>query len=159
MKIQLTATLICLGSLILAGCATKVSSDRNAPTGPVSATVTLDERQAAYYGSAKGGKGTITFKGETHKFSIRGVGAGGTGLQKISATGAVYNLRSISDFPGVYTGLRTGFTVIKGKVTAKLENKNGVVLYLTGKAVGLASSTGADKFVIKMIDSPSGSAE
>ena len=99
MKYRLTTATASLATLLFAGCATKVTTDKNAPTGPVSATVTLVESQAAYWASAKGGKGTITFMGETHEFSIAGVGAGGTGLQKITATGEVYNLNSLRDFP------------------------------------------------------------
>jgi len=32
----------------------------------------------------------------------------------------------------------------------KLKNEKGGVLYLTGKATGLASSSGADKFIINL---------
>jgi hypothetical protein len=152
MKIRLA--LIAISTLPLTGCATKMSTDKNAPTGPRSATVTVEESQVAYWVSAKGGEGTITYKGETREFSIVGLGAGGTGLQTIKATGEVYNLTSLSDFPGNYSGLRFGFTFIKGKMHAKLTNERGVVLYLTGKARGLASSSGADRFVIKMKESP-----
>ena len=150
MKSCLSIASLCGVVVLFTGCATKHSTDKNAPTGPVDAIVKLDETQAAYYASAKGGDGTITFMGQTHEFSIYGIGAGGTGLQKISATGEVYNLRSLEDFPGTYTGLRTGLTLIKGKMTAKLTNEHGVILYLTGKTFGLASSTGADKFLVKM---------
>ena len=151
MKAQLAAVLvICLTSLILTGCATKISTDKNAPTGPVSATLTLHETQASYWASAQGGKGDITFNGETHEFSIRGIGAGGTGLQKITATGKVYNMETLSDFPGVYTGVRSGFTIIKGKISAKLTNENGVVLYLTGTTTGLARWLGTDKLEITL---------
>ena len=143
-------SLISLVALLCTSCATKITNDKNAPTGPPSATVTLSEGQAAYWASARGGSGTITFQGQTHDFEIFGVGAGGTGLQKIKATGEVYNLYSLSDFPGTYNGLRTGLTLFKGKMYAKLENEHGVILYLTGKTFGVASSSGVDRFVVKM---------
>lgn len=152
MKQHLNTAFGILALLILTGCSTNISTDKNAPTSPVSATVRLHETQAAYWASAQGGKGDITFKGETHEFSIRGVGAGGTGLQQITATGKVYNLQKLSDFSGFYTGFRSGLTIIKGKMTAKLTNGNGVILYLTGETTGLASSIGADKFEIRLVN-------
>ena len=152
MKHQLTLTLALAGSaaLLLAGCATKISSDKDAPTGPPSATVQVEETQASYWGSAEGGQGTINYQGKTHAFSIHGVGVGGSGLQTITATGDVYNLDSLSDFPGTYTGPRSGYTLLKGKMHAKLTNDKGVILYLTGHTQGIASSTGADTIEIKI---------
>ena len=152
MKTPLSLVATCSAAVLFTSCATKHSTDSNAPTGPVSATVRLSESQAAYWASAKGGKGTITYMGQTHEFSIVGLGAGGTGLQRIDATGDVYNLNNLSDFAGTYTGLRTGITLIKGKTTAKLKNEHDVILYLTGKTFGLASSSGIDKFIIKLKD-------
>ena len=136
--------------LLFASCATKKSRDRNAPTGPVTATVTIEGGQAAYWASTGGGRGTINFQGQSHNFSITGVGAGGTGAQKISATGDVYNLNSLSDFAGVYTVIRTGLTVIKGKVYARLTNDEGVVIYITARTTGLASAIGTSKVLIRL---------
>ena len=150
MKHQLTLALAGSAALLLAGCATKISSDKDAPTGPPSATVQVEESQASYWASAKGGHGTINYQGKTHAFSIHGVGVLGTGIQKISATGDVYNLNSLSDFPGSYTGKRSGFTIIKGKMHSKLTSDKGVIIYLTGHTRGLASSTGVDTIEIKM---------
>src|SRR5206468_8402501 len=71
------------------------SSDlTTAPSGPPAATVSIREWSAAYYGSAAAGKGTLYYNGRRHHFTISGLGAGGMGGQKISATGKVYNLRS-----------------------------------------------------------------
>ena len=63
-----------------------------APSTPPSATVRIREWSAAYYGSAAAGKGTLYYNGQQHHFTISGVGVGGAGGQKISATGKVYNL-------------------------------------------------------------------
>jgi hypothetical protein len=150
MNQKIALTLSGMSALFFTSCATKMSTDKNAPTGPLSATVTLKETQAAYWASAKGGKGTILYRGMTHSFTMQSIGFGGTGLQSISATGEVYNLTDLNDFSGEYNGLRTGLTLLKGKMRAKLKNEKGVVLYLTGKTTGLASSTGADKITIKM---------
>jgi hypothetical protein len=84
--------------LLIAGCA----SMTQAPSAPPSATVSIREWSAAYYGSATAGKGTLNYNGQRHRFTISGVGVGGAGGQKISATGKVYNLNNLSSFSGTY---------------------------------------------------------
>ena len=134
--------------LLLAGCA----STTTAPSAPPSATVSIREWSAAYYGSVAGGKGTLYYNGRRHHFTISGLGAGGMGGQKISATGKVYNLNNLSDFSGSYHGVSRGLTLIEGKMHAKLTNGNGVVMYLAGSTEGLASSIGVQAFEVSLTD-------
>jgi len=133
--------------LLIAGCA----SMTQAPSTPPSATVSIREWSAAYYGSAAAGKGTLYYHGR-HHFTISGLGAGGMGAQKISATGKVYNLNRLSDFSGTYHGISRGLTLIEGKMHAKLTNGSGVVMYLAGQTEGLASSMGAQAFEVSLTD-------
>ena len=140
---------ILLAAILLAGCATQTSSDKNAPAGPPSATFEVAGGSAAYWGSAGGGKGTINYKGFAYPFSVHSAGAGGVGGQKISASGEVYNLNRLSDFSGTYTGTRSGLTLVKGKMHAKMTNNKGVVIYVTGSTEGLASSLGASAVTYK----------
>src|SRR5213083_1056372 len=134
--------------LLLAGCA----STTTAPSAPPSATVRIREWSAAYYGSAAAGKGILNYNGQRHHFTISGVGVGGAGGQKISATGKVYNLNRLSDFSGTYHGISRGLTLIEGKMHAKLTNGNGVIMYLAGQTEGLASSMGAQAFEVTLTD-------
>ncbi len=134
--------------LLIAGCA----SMTNAPSAPPAATVSIREWSAAYYGSAAAGKGTLYYNGRHHHFRISGLGAGGIGAQKISATGKVYNLNNLSDFSGTYQGISRGLTLIEGKLHAKLTNGNGVVMYLAGETEGLASSMGVQAFEVTLTD-------
>src|SRR5438874_447591 len=134
--------------LLLAACA----STTTAPSGPSSATVRIQEWSAAYYGSAAAGKGTLYFNGRRRHFTISGLGVGGAGGQKTSATGKVYNLNKLSDFSGTYHGISRGLTLIEGKMHAKLTNGNGVVMYLAGQTEGLASSMGAQAFEVNLTD-------
>jgi len=134
--------------LSIAGCASMTQAPSTAP----SATVSIREWSAAYYGSATAGKGTLNFNGQRHRFTISGVGIGGAGGQKISATGKVYNLNNLSDFSGTYHGVSRGLTLIEGKMHAKLTNGNGVVMYLAGETEGLASSMGAQAFEVSLTD-------
>ena len=145
-------TILTLASVLLlsGGCASQMKNDPNAPTGPPSARISIETMQASYYGSASAGTGQLHYQGVTRDFTIASAGAGGTGAQSISATGEVYNLRSLSDFPGTYTGLRSGLTLFRGKMYERLKNEKGAVIYLTGKTKGISSSSGLDKVVITL---------
>ena len=142
----INSTFASITILLIAGCA----SMTQAPSTPPSATVKIREWSAAYYGSAAAGKGTLNYNGQRHHFTISGVGVGGAGGQKISATGKVYNLNNLSSFSGTYHGVSRGLTLIEGKMHAKLTNGNGVVMYLAGETEGLASSMGAQAFEVNL---------
>ena len=137
-----------IATLLIAGCSSMTTNPT--PNAPPSATVRVQEWTAAYYGSAAVGKGTIAYMGHHHRFTITGAGAGGDGMQKVSATGKVYNLNKLSDFAGTYRGVSNGLTLIEGKMHAKLTNDNGVVMYLAGETEGLASSVGVQAFEIRL---------
>ena len=132
--------------LLLVGCA----SMTQAPSTTPSATVSIHEWSAAYYAQAETGKGILYFHGQRHHFTISGAGVGGSGAQKVSATGKVYNLNSLSQFSGTYHGIARGLTLIEGKMHAKLTNQNGVTMYLAGSTEGLASSLGAQAFEVNL---------
>lgn len=148
MKSLLTPALAGLAAFLIGGCATTTSG----PSTPPSATVKIQEWSAAYYGSAATGKGTISFHGQKKKFTISGLGAGGMGGQKVTASGKVYNLNNLSDFAGTFQGVSQGLTLIEGTMHAKLTNGNGVVMYLAGQTEGLASSLGVQAFQVSFAD-------
>src|SRR6476646_9073123 len=114
--------------LLIAGCA----SMTQAPSTTPSATVRIREWSAAYYAQAETGKGTLYYNGGRHHFTISGGGIGGSGAQKVSATGKVFNLNSLSQFSGTYHGISRGLTLLAGKMHAKLPNPNAVAMYLSG---------------------------
>jgi hypothetical protein len=134
--------------LLIAGCA----SMTQAPSTTPSATVSIREWSAAYYAQAETGKGNLYYNGGRHHFTISGGGIGGSGAQKVSATGKVFNLNRLSDFSGTYHGISRGLTLIEGKMHAKLTNQNGVTMYLSGQTEGLASSLGAQAFEVNLTD-------
>ena len=142
MKNTITAAFVSVAVLFTIGCATQKSTDKNAPTGPPDATIKFEGGQASYWVTGSGGTGSITYQGTTRKFSAVAAGAGGSGAQKMSAVGEVYNLKSLSDFPGTYTGAKSGLTLFRGKMHERLENDSGVVIYAESKTTGLASATG-----------------
>jgi hypothetical protein len=149
MKTNIINSVLVITTLFLiAGCA----SMPQAPSTTPSATVSIREWSAAYYAQAESGKGTLYYQGGRHHFTISGGGVGGSGAQKVSATGKVFNLNRLSDFSGTYHGISRGLTLIEGKMHAKLTNQNGVVMYLAGQTEGLASSLGAQAFEVNLTD-------
>ncbi|MEO0017420.1 MAG: hypothetical protein RLZZ522_703 [Verrucomicrobiota bacterium] len=150
MKNKLIAALAASTALLLSNCATRMSNDPTAPTGPPDATVSMDLAQASYWGSAGAGGGTLRYQGRSHPISVKMLGGGGLGAQSINATGKVYHLNSLAALPGTYTGARSGLTLVNGVMHSRLENDKGTVIYLTGKTTGLSTSFGIDKVLIEL---------
>ena len=115
------------------------------------ASVTMEQVQAAYIGSAGGGSGTLTYQGAAYPFTVVGVGVGGVGVSKLEATGDVYSLPSVRLFPGTYAQGRYGFAI--GNMSGGdlwLQNQSGVVMHLKAKRQGLMLSLGGDAVLINM---------
>lgn len=118
-----------------------------APSG----TVDMREVQVAYLGNVGGGKGTLTFGGQTHSFIIAGLGVGGLGISEVDAEGEVYNLTDLAAFPGAYAQGQYG--VVAGDASAGdiwLKNEHDVVMHLKAKREGLMLAVGADAIDIRM---------
>ena len=149
------AVRIALGSacvMLLAGCAGNIELGPNAVKGKTpDGTVDMQEVQAAYIGSGSGGSGVLSFRGREYEFNVGGVGVGGIGLSTIEATGEVYNLSDLRQFPGTYGQARYGFAI--GTASGGdlwLQNEAGVILHLKAKRTGLMLSLGGDAVVISM---------
>jgi hypothetical protein len=145
-------TLVSACVLSLAGCAGNIELGPDAVKGKkVDGTVEMKEVQAAYIGSGAAGEGILTFRGKDYPFKVGGVGIGGIGLSTVDATGEVYNLSSLAQFPGTYGQARYGYAV--GNSSAGdlwMQNEAGVILRLKAKRTGLILSLGGDAVVISM---------
>jgi len=121
-----------------------------------SATLSMTSWKVAFIGSAGQSKGSITYQGKTRKFTMTGLGIGGIGISTSSATGVVYNMKSMDDFLGSYTSGRSGITIgddefIKDRMLW-LKNEKGVAIKLTTQKEGMELNLGADGSVIKWDD-------
>jgi hypothetical protein len=152
---KLTMSRLALASvccLCLAGCAGSVALGPDAVKGKTpDGFIEMHEVQAAYMASGSGGAGALTFRDVQYEFDVGGVGVGGIGLSTIEATGEVYNLRDLGQFPGTYGQARYGFAI--GTSSAGdlwLQNEAGVIMHLKAKRTGLMLSLGGDAVVIKM---------
>lgn len=114
-----------------------------------SGTVTIEQYQVAFIGSGNLGGGKLQHGGKTYNFTVGGLGIGGFGVSKITATGTVYNLKSIKDFPGAYVQGRYGYAAgTESSGILWLQNDKGVVIDLKANREGLALSLGGDAVYI-----------
>jgi hypothetical protein len=116
-----------------------------------SGTVSIEQVQIAWIGSANLGGGSLQLNGQTYKFTIGGLGVGGFGISKLTATGEVYNLNNIAYFPGAYVQGRWGFALgdmSNGELW--IRNDSGVYLHLKAERQGLALSLGGDAIYVNM---------
>ena len=145
-------TLVSACVLWLAGCAGNIALGPDAVQGKVpDGAIEMHEVQAAYIGSGSGGAGVLSYRGVEYPFDVGGGGVGGIGLSTIEATGEVYNLRDLGQFPGTYGQARYGFAV--GSASAGelwMQNEAGVILHLKAKRTGLMLSLGGDAVVIAL---------
>jgi len=142
------------------GCASSKSSTtapaatgaEQKPTEAPSGSTHFEEWQVMAILSGNWGHGTLGYNGKTYKFKLTGMGAGGYGVDKLSATGEVYRLKDIADFPGKYSELRGGITLGKGVGGFYIHNDKGVVIKLKTHAEGVALSIGVEGITIQMVD-------
>jgi hypothetical protein len=149
------AQIQCKAALLAAVLATTGCSALNTPTAqsiarlPPSGSVTITEDFVAGLG---GGKGTLEYQGRTYPFQVLGTVAGpGGGVEKISASGPVYKLANVADFPGRFaqsTG-KAGFSSW-GSSDVWLENGAGVMMHLQGTSSGAMLTLGKDEIYIRM---------
>jgi hypothetical protein len=137
--------------LVTAGC----SGMMNTPTAqsvagvPPSGNVTITEDFVAGFG---GGSGTLEYQGRSYPFKVLGTVAGpGGGVDKITASGPVYKLASVSDFAGRYTQSsgKAGLSS-SGSSDLWLENSAGVIMHLQGTSSGAMLTLGKDEIFIRM---------
>jgi hypothetical protein len=136
--------------LSLAACATQTGAP-SLQGKPLSGYVQMRHVHAAYIGSGSAGDGTLSYMGHTYPFRVGGLGIGGIGVSTVQATGEVYGLRRLSDFPGAYGQIRYGFALgSKSAGNLWLQKGNGVILHLVAKRQGLMLSLGGDADVISL---------
>jgi hypothetical protein len=119
------------------------------PAGPATGTVSIRQVQVAFIGSGAIGGGTLRFNKRTYDITVGGLGIGGIGASRLTATGSVYNLTNREDFTGAYLQIREGWAIgDEGRGTLWLRNAKGVVMRLATKRRGLQLSLGADGVLI-----------
>ena len=124
-----------------------------APLGRSVARVEMNNWQVGFIGQVAWGSGSVTYRGQTHRFRVRGLGAGGVGMARVRATGQVYNMTSLDQFPGLYGQARAGLVAPGAQMRGGIwmQNTSGVRINLLPNRTGLAAQIGADGLLIEMI--------
>jgi hypothetical protein len=154
MRITVSADIFCGFALVLllsaAGCSNLAKPGPQSIAG-MSPTGTVSLTEIIAVGAA-GGKGVLYFQGGAHPFKLVGGVTGGGGASNTEASGDVYNLRTLSDFPGLYTQ-NSGEPGLNKSSTSDLwlRNKAGVVLHVTGTQSGMTLSLGREEILIEML--------
>lgn len=116
-----------------------------------SGTVLIDESQFGLIVGGSTGQGTLTYQGKTYPFEIGGISVGATiGAAKVRASGKVYNLDNLSQFPGNYTKLDANVAAADGKGTLRLSNTSGVIMDLQADTEGLQLNLGVGGVKVTM---------
>jgi hypothetical protein len=126
------------------------ASAADAPKKP-SGTVSINETQFALIIGGSTGGGVLTYQGKKYPFKIGGMSLGANvGVSKLAATGEVYDLTNISQFPGTFTKLESSITLGGGVGGTVLKNENGVIMRLTSTSEGLQLNLSASGVTVKL---------
>ena len=103
-----------------------------------SGKITMELVKAAFIVGGTGGKGTLTFDGQSYPLSVGGFSAGwGLSLSAINLSGNVKNINQPEDIEGVYSSASAGAAVAAGAKAAVMVNGKGVTLELIGTQLGV----------------------
>ncbi len=111
-----------------------------------SGTFVIEGKSIGFLIGFRWGTGTLTLiDGTRLKFSFKGVKAIETGAAIVKATGIVYNMKHVTDFEGLYSGLSGSLTLGKG-LTGFINYKNdtsGVIVSVKPSSKGIRLSAPA----------------
>jgi hypothetical protein len=86
------------------------------------------------------GTGALSFQGRDYEYDIKGLSIADAGASSLAVDGAVYNLKSVNDFTGIYHGVKASVTVGGRAGAIALKNDRGVLIVLTGSQQDLKFS-------------------
>lgn len=117
-----------------------------------SGTVKLESTSVALGIGVQWGDGTLTLNdGSTHAFKIEGLSVLDLGVSTIKATGDVFDLKDVADFPGDYASVEASATL--GKMSAGdliMKNQKNVIIRLTPEGTGVQLTAAAKGLIISL---------
>jgi hypothetical protein len=118
-----------------------------------SATLEVASEQMRLIMGGTAGKGVLHFNGKDYRFTFKSAsaGVGAKAVKKMSATGNVYSLNKIEDFPGKYTAIVQSVIAGSSTMTATYKNDKGVSIILRGTVEGLGLSLGGGIATVELV--------
>lgn len=115
-----------------------------------SGTVTLESTSIALGVGVQWGSGILTLNdGSTHEFKVEGLSVLDLGASKVKATGDVFGLTDVADFPGDYSSIEASATLGKmSKGDLIMKNKKDVIIRLTPEGQGVQLTAAAKGMII-----------
>ena len=103
--------------------------------------------------AGKGG-GRLVYKGDQYAFQMGGATFGiAGGITAAKASGDVFGLKRLQDFPGKYEGTGASMTAVVGGGGAWYKNEKGVTINLKSESAGAAINLSAGSFTIEVSES------
>ncbi len=100
------------------------------------------------------GGGRLVYKGDQYAFQMGGASFGiAGGITAARASGDVYNLKRLEDFPGKYEGTSAGLTAVVGGGGSWYKNDKGVMINLKSESAGAAINLSAGSFNVEVSES------
>jgi hypothetical protein len=141
-RVAALCTTIMVAAIMLTG----ALSQSYAETGSVRFHIV----KAGFIVGVGGGSGTLNFKGKQYRLSIGGINVGTIGASAVDLVGTATNLRTAADIAGAYTQSSAALAVVGGGRVATLQNANGVVIKVSGPAIGLEASLSLSGMTISL---------
>ena len=139
--------LAAMGAFVVLSGVLAGAMNAHAGTGKIS----MELLKAALVVGGTGGKGTLTYGGQSYPLSIGGISAGWQiTLSVVNLTGNVKNINSPEDIEGVYSAAGAGLAVAAGGKAAVMVNGKGVALELIGTQLGVDLSINLEGLSIKL---------
>ena len=114
------------------------------------ATIQFKGGSVAFIGKAQWGSGTLNYHGKSYPIKVNGLGVGSIGGSSFSATGEVYNLKSVKDIEGTYGSASASATAGAGAGVIDMTNGNGVEIKARAKSAGLQLTVAASGVDIRL---------
>jgi hypothetical protein len=134
---------------MMAGFALLIAVAAGAQEPPVG-KVAIASKSVALGVGVSWGDGTLTYQGKEYPFSVNGLSVADLGVSKVTATGDVFHLKSVSDFSGNYVAAQAGAVVGGGGGAIALRNQKGVVMQLVGTGTGVQLTLAAKGVDVKL---------
>jgi len=109
-----------------------------------SGTIRIESTSVALGIGVTWGDGVLTYEGKEYHFSVSGLSVVDLGVASVTASGEVYNLKSIDDFEGNYLAGEAGAVAGGGASIAEMQNQNGVVIKLDSTQTGAKLTLAAE---------------